>query len=431
MSWRRPRRGVLLDAGLWCVDTQRWLPAGPGDPASKAGARWDVWAAGPVLQQLMCPPGHPLANDQDVAAYARQLFAHYHGAAARGWAVAPWQSGAVRGASALAGPHFTTLQAALAGHAGRLRHLRPLWAAALHWAVEQQPTLRHQARAQVLLAEGTQLTWLQLDRGRCVDLRTARLAAPTWADVARALNEVASNDAATSTVVLGYGLADDAPPRPAISGCRALGRLDAAGPPAQWLDAARWRMFQRSLPQPQLRWDTRQRQPGLAWAALACAAVVFATAGLEARAHWQALVAGRALLQAEAHVANIGAGRPTMAAPVATPVTASVTAQMRASQAKLAEAIHRPWGQWLAGIESAAGASTKWLELDHDAPAGPAWRLRGQAADHASAVNVAALLAQQPGWRQARLVRLQANQGNGLPTFELQASTAEDKQTPP
>lgn len=410
-----------MDTGVWCVDTQRWLSTGPdGLPAQDS--RWDVWAAGPVLHQLVCPPELPLAHASDVAAYARQLFAHYHGAAARRWAVAPWQSGAVRGASALAGPHFEALQAALTTHTAQLHRLRPLWAAALEWAVQQQPALQGQAIAQVLLVEGAQLTWLRLERGRCVDLNTARLSSASWADVVGALHERTS-EVAASTLVMGYGLADGVPPAPACASYRILGTLHAAGPPAAWLAGSRWRALRHRLPSAQFGWDTFARPPALAWAALACAVSVFATAAWQARAHWQARDAGRALLQASQTAALEGAR-------LVAPRPARQTAQALAAQARLVESMHRPWGQWLAGIEAAAGPRTQWLELEHDAQAGPAWRLRGQAPDHAGALDVVTALAQQPGWRQARLTRLQASQTNLPPSFELEALGADNPVAP-
>ncbi len=423
LPWRQPARWVLLDAGLWCADTQRWLPAANSNALPHLVSRWDVWAAGSVLQQLVCPTGLPLSQEHAVVAYARQLFAHYHGAAARRWSVAPWRSGAVRGASALTGQHFDAMQVMLVAHTAQLGRLRPLWAAALNWAAQQRPQLQRQAVAQIVLVEGVQLTWLRLERGCCVDVQPARLAAPTWEDLAQALDDRGSEVAAPVTV-LGYGLMGSGRHLPTGPGYQVLGVLDAAGPPAAWLKPALWGKWAHKLPRPQFGASATRRPPALAWVSLLSAAAVFATAAFQAHDHWQTRLAGRALLQASETNGPDG-NRPAASA------IAPVTPQARAAQVKLSQALHRPWGQWLAGIETAAGNRAQWLELDHDTQTASAWRLRGQAPDHVATIAVATGLEQQPEWRQARVTRLQGNPRDLPPSFELEAFTADAKAAPP
>ena len=97
----------------------------------------------------------------------------------------------------------------------------------------------------------------------------------------------------------------------------------------------------------------------------------------------------------------------------------------------LSLALHRPWGHWMAAVETAAGTEVKWLELEHDANAGDMWRLKGQAADAAAALRAATELSTLPGWHEARVSRLQSAD-QGMPVlFEISGRTQPLMDNPP
>ena len=410
-AWRPRACLVLTDTGLWDTAAQRghadfaaWCQAHPGRAV-------DLWIAGPLAHHLVCRQDIPLADGAAVAGYARQLFSHYHGPVAQHWPLAPWRSGAAQGVTALHGADAGALRAAGRRHSVRIRNLRPMWAAALRWAARKNSALTTRPTARLVFAEGSLITWLKLERGRCVDVVTSRLPAPSSADLIDALVLAVADD--TSPVfVMGYGLSGGLP---ATEACTWLGGVDTEGPLAAWFQPRWLSSLWRALPWPEFSSGSSMRRPALAWASLGCAAAVFATALLQTRAQWQAWQAGEAMLKVSAaQTSSNDALLPAQA----------TTGELNPGDAQaLGAALHRPWGHWLAAVETSAGSDVKWLELEHDANAGDVWRLKGQAVDAAAALRVATALATLPAWREARVSRLQSAD-QGMPVmFEIGGRT--------
>lgn len=374
---------------------------------ANAGCAIDLWAAGCTVHHLVCRPDLPLRDSAAVFGYAKQLFTHYHGMPAQQWPMAPWRSGSVRGACALHGTAERGLREAAARHRVLVRSVQPLWAAALQWALRHNQALSKQAKASVVLVEAALITWIDINRGRCVDLRTSRLAAGTMADLLAALSASERADP-RSTVVLGYGLQGEVI---SLKGWAALGRLDAAGAPIAWFKSSALGTRIRGLPAPEFISDTAQRPPVLAWFSLACAGAVLATSALQAQANWQALRHAESMLQVGAD-----SGAPDAEVSLVKPTALLMSA---ADAVALATALHRPWGHWLAAVEVAAGTNIKWLELEHDAAAGATWRLKGQAPDRAAALQAASSLSASAGWRGAQVGRLQAAEPGVPVVFEI------------
>lgn len=405
--WRRRARLMLTDLGLWDIDSQRLVADVPAWCQANAGCAVDVWAAGCTVHHLVCRPDLPLHDSTAVVGYAKQLFTHYYGLPAQQWPMAPWRSGSVRGACALHGMAGGGLREAAVHHCVLVRSMRPLWAAALQWALRYNKALAKHAKACVVLVEGALITWIDIDCGRCVDLRTSRLAAATMADllVALAVSERADQ---RTTVVLGYGLRGEVT---GVKGWTVLGRLDAAGAPVAWFRSLAFGAKLRGLPVPEFTSGTTQRPPALAWVSLVCAGAVLATAALQAQANWQALRNAESMLQVGAD-AGPGDAEIPLVKPKAVPMSA-------ADAVALATALHRPWGHWLAATEAAAGANIKWLELEHDAAAGNTWRLKGQARDGAAALQAASSLSASAGWRGAQAMRLHPAEPGAPVVFEI------------
>lgn len=421
-GWRAWRPGacvVLTDTGLWNplaqhrdTDFAAWCQAHPGQVV-------DLWIAGPLVHHLVCRHDIPLADAAAVMGYARQLFAHYHGATAQRWPIAPWRSSAVRGATALHGADADALRAAGERHGVRIRSLRPLWAAALQWAARNNSALATRPTARLAIAEGALVTWLRLQRGRCVDVVTSRLASPSAVDLADAV-AAADVDDLSPVFAMGYGLSGGLP---ATEACTWLGSLNASGPPASWFQTRGYGAFWRALPRPEFTSVSGPHPPALAWASLACAAAVFATALLQTHRHWQALQAGDAMLKASAAQSTTSDGLP--------PAHASAGEMNPGDARALSLALHRPWGHWMAAVEASAGTEVKWLELEHDANAGDIWRLKGQALEAAAALRAATELSTLPGWREARVSRLQSAD-QGMPVlFEISGRTQPLMGNPP
>jgi hypothetical protein len=81
-----------------------------------------------ALHELVVEPGLPLADLDAVQAYAQQQFAHYFGAAAQRFAIAPWRVGEAAGSRpAWAGPGRCC--AGSRRRQVRLHAVRPAWAA--------------------------------------------------------------------------------------------------------------------------------------------------------------------------------------------------------------------------------------------------------------------------------------------------------------
>jgi hypothetical protein len=246
--WRRlarrmqPRHALLLQRdALWDAGSSR-RPNRP--PAAHGGfADWcrrhpgdacDLWLSATMVHELVCDPALPPSTDASLISYARNVFVHYHGDAARAWPLAAWSSQGQQGVSALHGVDLTALQHEARAHAVRLHALRPWWSRALAQALRQAPGLRGAPQAWLLVVEGRHLCALRLHRGSLAELRTQWLAGAHAAALEPVLPQLC--DAALPRLAdapvyaLGHGLSGE--PSPAI---RCLGRLDEAAPAAHWL----------------------------------------------------------------------------------------------------------------------------------------------------------------------------------------------------
>ena len=106
-----PRRVFVTPGG---DEFEAWCSEHPGTGV-------DVIVSARALHELVVEPGLPLADLDAVQAYAQQQFAHYFGAAAQRFAIAPWRVGEAAGASALHGLDLAALRGRIArtGAAGR------------------------------------------------------------------------------------------------------------------------------------------------------------------------------------------------------------------------------------------------------------------------------------------------------------------------
>lgn len=402
----RVARVVLVESGLWDPATQRCYQSAEAWRKANPGRRAEGWIAGTELHQLVCAAGVPLAGPAAVAAYARQLFTHYHGMAAQAWPLATWHGPAGRGASVAQGPRVDEWLAAVPG-----RGLRPVWMAALRWAMRQAPELAGRAEARLLLVEGALTTSITLRRGRCADVRTARLPNPTASALVQALQAERSRSSAYDAV-LGYGLAGELP---RLDGTRVLGSLTAAGPPAEWLAPAWPRPLTMRLPSGRFELGPWRGTPRLAWVALACALAVFGTAVQQAHVAWQA--------RERAYAAQAGLPPETNTAPADVRGNSAHWQADAAEVTRLAEALQRPWPQWLQGLEAVSGPQVQWLAIEFDAQGDGGWRLRGLALDHGAGLRLARDLAQKDQWAGARLASLQQAQPGAAVPFEIQSAT--------
>jgi hypothetical protein len=400
----RAARVVLVEGGLWDPAALRRYDSAAAWCKANPGRRAEAWVAGTELHQLVCAAGVPLDGPAALAAYARQLFTHYHGMAAQAWPLATWYGPAGRGASVAQGPHVEQWLSALPDSV-----LRPLWMAALRWALCRAPELAGRAEARLLLVEGALTTRITLRRGRCADVQTARLAEAKAAALVQALQ--AERPRSTGfDVILGYGLASELPH---LDGTRVLGSLTAAGPPADWLAQAWPRPLTGRLPGGRFERGPLRLTPGLAWVALACALAVFGTAVQQAHGAWEA--------RQRAYAAQLGLPEVPTTAPADADRGPAPWQADAAQVTSLAEALQRPWSQWLQGIEAVSGPQVQWLDIEFDAQGEGGWRLRGQVPDHGAGLRLARDLAQQTQWAGARLASLQQTQPGSAVPFEIQA----------
>ncbi len=390
-----------------------WLAREP------AGGPLQLIVSEQLQQQLVCEPGLPLADAPAIAAYARQLFHHYFGAAAQRWALAPWQAGSARGAAALAGLDLAALQGE-----GRLRSLRPVWAQLLQRLAVDEPAWFGAARARLLWVEGALLTVLELRGGQLSALRHQRLAAPTLAALDALLAGLGDTPDPQQLLLLGYGLdAAAAAPRP---GLRQLGRLDAALPDLAWLLPPA--KVPAGLPRPDFIAQAA-RSARLAWPLALCGTLVLATAGWEAwqsQAQLQRRAAQVAGLQARLQKAPPAAARPSVQQRRQQGQQARAEQQQLRLLGEARDSLAQPWGALLATVEQAGqgadGRHLSWLGLEH-AAARRELRLEGLAPDQALALQLAERLAAAPGWDEVVLTRFQQAQGGGgaAQRFELRA----------
>lgn len=157
----KPRRVFITPGGdefaAWCRD----LP----------GTAVELVVSARALHELVVEPGLPLADLDAVQAYAQQQFAHYFGAAAQRFAIAPWRLGEVAGASALHGLDLAALRSQAEAADVRLAGVRPAWSA---W-LAALPAATRAGSGRAVWHEGDVAVVIQLDRGRVTGLQSRRV----------------------------------------------------------------------------------------------------------------------------------------------------------------------------------------------------------------------------------------------------------------
>lgn len=354
----KPRRVFVTPGGdefaAWCRD----MP----------GTAVELVVSARALHELVAEPGLPLADLDAVQAYAQQQFAHYFGAAAQRFAVAPWQLGDAAGASALHGLDLAALRAQADAAGVRVAAVRPAWAA---W-LASLPAATRAGSGRAVWHEGAVAVVIRLDRGRVAALQSRRV--NTLADLG-----------ADATLAVGTP-ADALAPQP--------------GP---------------ATPQPDFL--PRSGRSPLAWPLAATGALVLATAA------WSAVESHRALDVAQAARDRVATLRPA-AAPKPAARRAEPAENRSALEARALLAM--PWEPLLTRVET-AGADAKtiaWLGLDASAGRGEL-RLEGLTPDKLLALQLAEQLGTTPGWRQVVLSRFSAAE-TGLTgqRFEINARVA-------
>ena len=355
----KPRRLFVTPGGdefaAWCKE----LP----------GTAVEVVVSARALHELVVEPGLPLADLDAVQAYAQQQFAHYFGAAAQRFAIAPWKLGEAAGASALHGVDLAALRSQAEAADVRLAAVRPAWAA---W-LASLPAATRAGSGRAVWHEGEVAVVIQLDRGRVTGLQSRRV--QSLAD-----------------------LGGDAPL--------------AVGTPADELTA------QPGPATPQPDFLPRSSRSPLAWPLAATGVLVLATAA------WSAVDSHRALDTAQAARDRVASLRPAAAPKPVARNRAEPAENRSALEARALLAM--PWEPLLTRVE-VAGAEAKtiaWLGLDASAGRGEL-RLEGLTPDKLLALQLAEQLGTTPGWRQVVLSRFSAAE-TGLvgQRFEINARVA-------
>lgn len=334
----RPRRVFVTPGGdefaAWCKD--------------HPGTAVELVVSARALHELVVEPGLPLADLDAVQAYAQQQFAHYFGAAAQRFAIAPWQLGDAAGASALHGLDL----AALRSERVHVAAVRPAWAV---W-LASLPAATRAGSGRAVWHEGDVAVVIQLDRGRVTGLQSRRVG--TLAD-----------------------LGGEAP--------LAVGTPDSDLTP------------QPGLATPQPDFLPRSARSPLAWPLAATGALVLATAA------WSAVDSHHALDTAQAARDRVAQLRP---APKPQPQARRVAQPAENRSAVEARALlAMPWEPLLTRVES-TGADAKaiaWLGLDASAGRGEL-RLEGLTPDKGLALQLTEQLGATPGWGQVVLSRFSA-----------------------
>lgn len=352
----RPQRLFVTPGG---GEFEAWCRERPGTAV-------ELVVSARALHELLAELGLPLAGLDAVQAYAAQQFAHYFGAAAQRFAIAPWRLGDAAGASALHGLDLAALRAEGQAARVRLAAVRPAWAV---W-LAALPAATRAGSGRVVWQEGEVAVVITLDHGRVAGLQSRR---------------VQSLDDLDGPAPLAVGRpGDELAPQPG-----------PATPLPDFLPRA-------------------SRSP-LAWPLAATGALVLATAA------WSAVDSHRALAEAQAareRVATLRPAAPAARAPRAEPENRAA-AEARALLAM-------PWEPLLSRVET-AGAEAKpiaWLGLEASAGRGEL-RLEGLTPDRLLALQLAERLGMAPGWRQVVLSRFTAAEA-GLTgqRFEIQARVA-------
>jgi hypothetical protein len=351
----RPRRVFVTPGG---DEFTAWCREAPGTAV-------ELVVSAKALHELVAEAGLPLADLDAVQAYAQQQFAHYFGAAAQRFAIAPWQCGDVRGASALHGLDLAALRAQAAAARVRIAAVHPAWAV---W-LAALPAATRAGSGRLVWHEGETAVVMQLDRGRVTGLQSRRV---------QSLADLAGD----APLAVG-GPASDLAPQP--------------GPP---------------MPQPDFL--PRSARSPLAWPLAATGALVLATAA------WSAVESHRALEAAQAARDRVAALR-TAAKPAPRRAAAAPAENRSALEARALLAM--PWEPLLTRVET-AGADARtisWLGLDASAGRGEL-RLEGLTPDKLLALQLAEQLGTTPGWRQVVLSRFSvAETGLAGQRFEISA----------
>ncbi len=419
---RRPRMASVLPGRLRCP---LWLgPAGLGDGAEAtpdAAFPADLVLSEHLLTPMVADADLALPHDADLRAHAAQVLAHYHGAAALAWPLAPWAEG--RGAHRRGGAWALSQAESWHALSSSLRTARPASWAALAAVRAQDAAWERAPRAALAWVESTLLCWMTLEAGVLQTVRHLRLTAATPEALRARLQPLCAALPAEAAVVLaGYGLSaawTETDTETAALCC--LTPLESGVPPALlWASAAPVPAEAAGdfLPpvQPLRRWR---------WPLLTVAALCLAMAGQEAwqaRARWQAAGQDLAALQARQ-------GRPAARAPRVDARSAAADDQaLRTAR----QALHQPWAGVLAQVERAAldeqqRPRVAWLGLDAQASRAEV-RLEGLAEDRSRVLAVADALAREPGWREVLPGAIQPEEGGrpGL-RFTLQARLAVDQ----
>lgn len=341
----KPRQLFVTPGG---AEFEAWCRECPGTAV-------ELVVSARALHELVTEPGLPLADLDAVQAYAQQQFAHYFGAAAQRYAVAPWQLGEAAGASALHGLDLAVLRAQADAARVRLAAVRPAWAA---W-LASLPAATRAGSGRAVWHEGVAgamtAVLIQLDRGRVTGLQSRRVGT----------------------------LADLGPDTPLAVGTPAGDLAPQPGP---------------ATPQPDFL--PRSARSPLAWPLAATGALVLATAA------WSAVDSHRGLEAAQAARDRVAQLRP--AAKPQPRRTAAAPAENRAA-ADARALLAMPWEPLLSRVET-VGADARtiaWLGLDASAGRGEL-RLEGLTPDKLLALQLAEQLGTTPGWGQVVLSRFSA-----------------------
>ncbi len=355
----RPRRVFVTPGG---DEFAAWCREHPGTAV-------ELVVSARALHELVAEPGLPLAGLDAVQAYAQQQFAHYFGAAAQRFAIAPWQLGDRAGASALHGLDLAALQAQADAARVRLAAVRPAWAV---W-LASLPAATRAGSGRLAWHEGEVAVVVTLAQGRVAGLQSRRV--HTLADL---------GDLSSGALLAVGTLEGDFVPQP--------------GPATPLPDF---------LP--------RSTRSPLAWPLAATGALVLATAA------WSAAESHRALDDAQAARDRVARLSPAVA-PRPTARGRAEPAENRAALEARA-LLGMPWEPLLSRVE-ATGAEAKaiaWLGLEASAGRGEL-RLEGLTPDKLLALNLAEQLSATPGWRQVVLSRFStAEAGLTGQRFEISA----------
>lgn len=177
---------------------------------------------------LLADAALPLADDDALREHARLQFAHYHGAAAAHWPLAPWRWGARRGIVALHGLDLAVFAPV------RLRSVEPHWSVALRRACADVPAPGRQHDVAYLVVEGACVTVIDCHDGEIRSFAQRRLDEARPAALAAFVEALRGEGALSSLVVAcGHGLSG---PTGALRPLTTVGSLTRAAPGEEgWL----------------------------------------------------------------------------------------------------------------------------------------------------------------------------------------------------